>query len=305
MTTIAYQGTAASMDHVHAILAKVQQFTLAHGWKVESSGSDHIVVMPHPRCESIAICFNSKLRFSDVTKTIYAPVETHHEIAEFFFEIKPLLKRLRVDDDTGYWYSFLEERLKKKSRELLVFPEVRQEEIISGQLALPAYATSAEREFWTLDVDNRDPYYGNKKLLHYATIRNKIGNDLTNGSGQALTTADLVAQQEAEGLFTYDSEFYQMYQWHYFQDMAALWAWRNSSNKPTEIKRNRCNTFAYALEKFTDGSPAEAYGDKLERDVFLALDKLLEKEGPASPYRSLQIFYALLDFCHLNRKDVH
>lgn len=305
MTSITYQGMAHSTVHLHTIIAKVREFALAHGWKIESNVLDLIVVSPHPQCESIAISFDKKLRFSGVTKTAYSPVEIHHQITEFFLEIKPLLKRLRIDDDTGYWDSFLEASLNKKSRKLVVFPEVRQEEIISGQLFLSEHATLADKEFWTHDYDNQDPYFENRILLHYPSVRNRMGYDLANGTGFAFIADDIVANLEMEGFVPYDSEFFQMYHYHYFRAIAILWAWRNSIDKPTETKRNRCYAFAQALENGVEGGEKDGFGGKLHREASVALDVLLEKEGPASPYRSLQIFYALLDFCHLKRKDTY
>ncbi|MEK3884397.1 hypothetical protein [Paenibacillus sp. PL2-23] len=304
MTSIAYQGIAHSTVHVPAIIEKVREFALSYGWKIERNALDFIVVTPHRQCESIVIAFDQKLRFSGVTKTVYSPVEIHHQISEFFFAIKPLLKRLRIDDDTGYWDAFLEERLNKKSRELVIFPDVKQDKIITEQLFLSKHATLADKEFWTYDYDNRDSYFENRILLHYPTIRNLMGYDLANGRGFAFIADDIVVNLEKEGFVSYDSEFFQMYHSRYFNALAILWAWRNSIDKPTETKRNRCFAFAHALENGVEGGEQDGYSGKLHREASLALDILLEKEGPASPYRSLQIFYALFDFCHLKRKPI-
>ncbi|MFC5648689.1 hypothetical protein ACFPYJ_06025 [Paenibacillus solisilvae] len=124
MIIIAYQGIAPSMDKVHEVVAEVQKFSVTHGWQIESNDVDSIVVTPHPKCESISIAYDRKLRFSGFTKTVYAPVEIHHKIVVLFFEIKPLLKKLIIEDSTGYWDSFLEANLKKQIKEIVIFPEV-------------------------------------------------------------------------------------------------------------------------------------------------------------------------------------
>lgn len=299
MTTIAYQGIAPTMDKVHKVVAEVQKFSVTHGWQIESNDVDSIVVTPHPKCESISIVFDKHLSFSDFTKTVYAPVEIHHQIVVLFLEIKPLLKKLTIDDGSGYWDSFLEANLKKKIKEIVFFPEVKKEAIISGQLMLPEHSTKADKEFWAEDYDNRDPYFENRLLLHYPTIRNRMGYELSNGTGFAFVADDIVTNLGEEGFVAYDSEFFQMYDHHYIESIAILWAWRHSIDKPTELKRKRCYAFASALKNGFNGGEKDGYGSKLHRDASIALDILLEREGPASPYRSLQIFYALFDFCHL------
>lgn len=302
MTTIAYQGIAPSVEKVLELIAEVQKFSVVHGWQIEGKDVDSIMVVPHPKCESISITFDKKFRFSGFTKTVYAPVEIHHQIVALFFEIKPLLKKLIVDDGTGYWDSFLEANLKKQIKEIVIFPEVKKEAIISGQLMLPEHATKADKEFWAEDYDNLDPYFENRLLLHYSTIRNRIGYDLSNGTGFAFIADDIVTNLGDEGFVAFDSEFFQMYDHHYIQAIAILWAWRHSVDKPTELKRNRCYAFASALKNGFEGGEKDGYGSKLHRDASVALDILLKREGPASPYRSLQIFYALFDFCHLKAK---
>jgi hypothetical protein len=216
-----------------------------------------------------------------------------------------MLKKLHLEDETGYWDSFLEANLKKEFKKIVVFPEVKQEAIISRQLILPEHATNADKEFWTNDYDNRDPYFENRLLLHYPTIRNRMGDDLTDGTGFAFLADDIVTNLEKEGFLPYDSEFFQMYDYHYMRAISILWAWRHADDKLTEQKRKRCYAFAMALENGFNGGEKDGYTSKLHRDASIALDILLEREGSASPYRSLQIFYALFDFCHLKKKEIN
>jgi len=188
------------------------------------------------------------------------------------------------------------------TKEMVNFPYLEQDAIIDKHLVLPEHATYADKEFWAQDFDNRDPYFENRLLLHFPTIRNRMGYDLTNGTGVAFVVEDIVTNLGKEGFLPYDSEFFQMYDYHYMRAIATLWAWRRSIDKPTEQKRNRCYAFSIALENGFNGGEKDGFGSKLHRDASIALDKILEREGPASPYRSTQILYALFDFCHLKAK---
>lgn len=191
------------------------------------------------------------------------------------------------------------------TKEIVNFPLLPENEVITPSLTLPFYATQADEKFWKEDRDNQDRFYENTILLHYPTIRNRMGYDLTNGTGNAFVSEDVVAQLQKEGLFHYDAEFYQEFHDHYFNAISVLWAWRHTSEKPTKTKLNKCETFAYALYDSVIGLIDGEYPDfigKAHNDAFSALLLLLEKEGPASPYRSLQIMYSLLEFCKLTKK---
>lgn len=190
-------------------------------------------------------------------------------------------------------------------KEMINFSHLQQNSIIGGQLALPEHATHADKEFWEKDYDNRDPFFENRVLLHFPAIRNRMGYDLTNGTGVAFVVEDIVTNLEKEGFCPFDLEFFQMFDYHYMRAIAILWAWRRSIDKPTELKRKRCNAFAIALENGLNGGETDGFASKLHRDASLALDKILQMEGPASPYRSLQILYALFDFCHLRANMSH
>lgn len=158
-----------------------------------------------------------------------------------------------------------------------------------------------DKEFWREDYDNRHPYFENRILLHYPTIRNRIGFDLSNGTGYAFVADDIVRQFNKEGFYAYNSEFYHTFRYHYIRSLAYIWAWRQSAGKPTKVKQNKCHDFAMALENGFEGGEKDGFISKNHRNASLALDLLLEKEGPASPYRSLQIFYALFEFCGLKK----
>ncbi|RUS46022.1 hypothetical protein [Cohnella sp. AR92] len=191
-------------------------------------------------------------------------------------------------------------------RELEHFPLLSDNlvEILSYPSAYPPHATQADREFWEEDRDNRDPFYENTVLLHYPTVRNRMGYDLSNGNGDAFAAEDVSAQLQKEGLFRYPADFYRQYHYHYFEAIARLWAWRFTSEKPTKAKLNKCNAFASALYDgitgFVDGDFPDFLG-KAHKEAYFALLLQLEKEGAASPYRSLQILYSLLEFCGLTR----
>ncbi|MFC5407671.1 hypothetical protein [Cohnella soli] len=192
------------------------------------------------------------------------------------------------------------------ANELLNFPLLPEDEVILQPLILPPYATQADKMFWEDDRDNRDPFYENSILLHYPTIRNRMGYDLTNGSGNAIVAEDLAAQLQDEGLAPYTAEFFQQYHDHYFEKISTLWAWRHTSDKSNKTKIKKCQTFAHALyDSSLVGLIDGEYPDfisKTHEDAFTALLKLLDREGPASSYRSLQIMYSLLEFCNLTRK---
>lgn len=77
------------------------------------------------------------------------------------------------------------------------------QKMIIQQLQLPPHATESDKVFWENDYDNRHPQFENRLLLHYPVIRNRLGSDLTNGTGYAFVADDLVLhlKQEANKMF--------------------------------------------------------------------------------------------------------
>ncbi|MFD2614586.1 hypothetical protein [Paenibacillus gansuensis] len=192
------------------------------------------------------------------------------------------------------------------TKKLESFPSLPENEVILQPLILPPGANQADKHFWEEDRDNRDPFYANTILLHYPTIRNRIGYDLSNGSGNAFVADDIVSAYQKEELFHYDAEFYHEFHYHYFDAISVLWAWRFTRDRPSKTKLKKCRTFSQALYDsclvgLIDGEYPDFIG-KTHEDAFTALLKLLEMEGPATSYRSLQIMYSLLEFCNLKSK---
>jgi hypothetical protein len=179
VTTIAYQGSATSVENTHKIIAKVNDLSIALDWKIVKMEENTIEVTPHPKCESLSFVFDDKLKIEGFIKTVYA--------------------------------------------------------------------SDADAEFWHVDMDNTDPFYESSLYLHAPTIRNRLGYDLSNGTRYAFVAEDLVKNLNKEGFLAYDTEFYQMYSYQYFRDLAKLWAWKILEGKPTNIKRNRCSDFSLAL----------------------------------------------------------
>lgn len=143
MSTIAFQGIASSTNKIYEIIAKVKSFSVKNEWVISNSEADSILVIPHHKCEPLFFSFDKKLKFSGLVKTVYAPIDVHYQLVSLFFEVKPLFKKLIIDDETGYWDSFIEEKENKKLKEIVSFPEVSKELIISKPLILPEYAAPA------------------------------------------------------------------------------------------------------------------------------------------------------------------
>jgi hypothetical protein len=222
---------------------------------------------------------------------------------KFINNLLPLFKKLIIEDDTGYWDAYVESRLNKPIREIIDFPEIRESEVISGHLILPSYASDADAEFWHVDMDNTDPFYENSLYLHAPTIRNRLGYDLSNGTRYAFVAEDLVMNLNKEGFLAYDTEYYQMYSYQYFRDLAKVWAWKISEGKPTNIRRNRCSDFSLALYNGIQGGEKDGFSSKNHREASIALDKLFQNGGPASPPRSMEVLYGLLEFCKLKKNE--
>lgn len=288
--SIHYEGTASSFESVSSILSRVELYSNENNWKIDAIDKNNIIVIPHPKCESLSFVFNDNLKFSGCTKTGYAPTEIHEQVVKLFFEIKPHFKKLKIDDESGYWDAYQDVIRNKPIREIIDFPVASESDVIKEILYLPDNSLKCDFGFW-----NSDPLFAKPAVLHLPSIRNRMGYDLTNGSSYAFVVRDLLKDLSLNGFFTWDHDWFND-ECNYIVELSKLWAWKMSAGNPTNIKRNRCIAFGYAVGKGCYGLE-NGFFNKTHRDAWIALDILEQKEIEASPLRSLEILYALFDFC--------
>lgn len=288
-TTIHYEGKAKKENEVK-ILRYVQDYARSNEWYINSSEPNSIMVTPHPDSESIVIRFNKDLKFSGFVKTGFAPTNIHKQVVKLFYEIKPMLKRLAIEDESGYWLEYIEKESGHIAKDLMEFPTLSEKDVIKSELLqLPLYASEFDRNFW-----NTSPNYI-KPFMHVPTVRDRMGYDLLNNQ-YVLTAEEMVHVLENEGFAVipdWNDEIFS------FINLATLWAWKRATGmKDTKMKRNKCVAFAWALARGCHGFGG-GFLNQTHRRAHIAIDNMEQKEGEASPIRSLEILYGLFDFVGL------
>lgn len=291
--TIHFEGTALSQDQ-HKIIEFIETFARNHSWNINEKDSARIVVTPHPKSESIAISLNNKQKFSGSVKTAFATSDVHKQVVKLFYELKPMMRNLSIEDESGYWLEYVDHISKINKNSITKFPMLTKKDLITTELVLPSHATAMDHEFWKTTPNYMDPF------LNIAAIRDVMGYDLMNGS-HVLTAVELKEMLESEG-FTLNPPEEWIEDIEYLIHLATLWAWRQSSRmKATNVRRNKCVVFGWALARGCHGFGG-GFINQLHRRAQNAIDTLKSEEGKANPIRSLEIFYGLFDFCGFKKE---
>ncbi|RTE07187.1 hypothetical protein [Paenibacillus whitsoniae] len=288
--TIHYEGTAKKENEVK-ILRYIEDYARSNEWQININETNSIMVSPHPDCESLVIRFNENQEFSGFVKTGFAPIEIHQQFVKLFFELKPILKHLNIEDESGYWLEYIEKASRNTTKELTEFPAISEKDIVKPEfLQIPVYASEFDRSFWKSSSNYLAPF------MHIPTVRDRMGYDLLNGS-YILTSEEMGQLLESEG-FTVPPEDWKD-EVFYFINLAILWAWKRSTRmKVTVMRRNKCISFGWALGRGCQGFGG-GFLNQTHRRAHLAIDNLKQKEAEVSPIRSLQILYSLFDFVGL------
>ncbi|AIQ51051.1 hypothetical protein [Paenibacillus sp. FSL R7-0331] len=289
-STIHYEGTAKKVNEVK-ILRYIEDYARSNKWQINSNEHNSIMVSPHPNCESLVIQFNEYQNFSGFVKTGFATTEIHQQVVRLFYELKPMLKYLSIEDESGYWLEYLGKASGRTAKVLTWFPTLNEMDIVKPELLqMPTYATELDRSFWSVNPNYMKPF------MHTPTVRDRMGYDLLNGP-YILTAEEMGKLLENEG-FTVPPEDWKD-EIFYFINLSILWAWKRSTGmKATMMRSNKCIAFGWALARGCHGFGA-GYLGQTHRRAHLAIDNLEHKEGEVSPIRSLQILYSLFDFVGL------
>lgn len=289
--TIHYDGSVRKADVVK-VLSYIENYSKINEWQINMDENDSIMISPHPDCETLVFCINDNQRFAGFVKTGFAPLEIHQKIVKLFYEIKPLLKHLNIEDESGYWFEYSEKANGYTANELTEFPEISEKDIVNPKLLqVPLHASEYDRSFW-----NSTPNYIRPPFMHIPTVRDRMGYDLLNGPN-ILTAVEMQQLLENVGLAGPPEDWEDNV--FYFINLAVLWAWQRSSGmKATKLRRNKCMAFGWALARGCHGFCGGFLG-QTHRRAHLAMDNLEQIEEEASPVRSLQILYSLYDFVGL------
>jgi hypothetical protein len=291
-TTIHYDGTAKK-ENEDKILRYIEDYSRRNEWQININVTNSILVSPHPDCDSLLIRFNENQKFSGFIKTVFAPTEIHKQVVKLFYEIKPMLKHLTIEDESGYWLEYVDKVSEHTAKELTDFPTISEKNLIMPELLqLPIHASDLDRIFWNTNPDYIEPF------MHVPSVRDRMGYDLLNGS--YILTAEEMGQHLEDAGFTVPPEDWKD-EIFYFINLAILWAWKRSSGmKATKMRRNKCRAFGWALARGCHGFGG-GFLDQTHRRAHLAIDNLEQKEGELNPIRSLEILYSLFDFVGLKR----
>ena len=107
--TIHYAGRLTEPDKLPRLLDFVRGFAESRAWPFrvlqrENSATPYgFVLLPHPDCEPVEFEFGPRFRFEGWVKTQFAGPRTHIEVIDFLRQIQPLIGRLGVRDEAGYW----------------------------------------------------------------------------------------------------------------------------------------------------------------------------------------------------------
>ena len=112
--TIHYSGSALDTSRARAVLTLAKEYATAHRWRVTQAPQE-IVLYPAEWCEPIHLKFDGTVLAEDFVKTQYAGALVHRDVVGLFRRLAPRMRKLRVDDESGYWddrdYAKLEARL--------------------------------------------------------------------------------------------------------------------------------------------------------------------------------------------------
>ncbi len=293
--TVYYQGAAKS-ENVAVIIEYVEKYALAHNWHINQKDSISIMVTPHSKSESMEVSFDEKHKFAGFVKTGLAPDEIHEQVIRLFCEVRPMLKKLTIHDESGCWNAYIAQGNSKNKNEIIHFPTRSEEQLVTSELSLPPDASDIDYRFWKTSPEYLTPF------LHIPAVRDRMGFDLL--IGQYLPVAHEIKEElEKEGFYVLSIENWIGDDIGYFIYVATWWAWKQSSGmKATEMRRNKCIAFAWALARGCHGFGGGFLG-QTHRRAHMAIDKLEADENEAGPVRSLEIFYALFDFCGLKRPE--
>ncbi|QHW33685.1 hypothetical protein GZH47_24730 [Paenibacillus rhizovicinus] len=208
-----------------------------------------------------------------------------------FYQIKPMLRQLKIEDESGYWLEFIEQASGNTAKELTEFSEVSEKDIVQHELLqLPVSASEIDQRYW-----NSNPKYM-RPFMHIPTIRDRMGYDLM--TGPYLLIAEEMGQLLRNEGFIVDSSDWQNDEF-YLINLATWWAWtRSSGMKATALRRNKCQAFGWALARGCHGFHG-GFLNQTHRRAHLAIDNLEQREGEASPLRSIQILYGLFAYVGL------
>lgn len=292
--TIHYEGIIKK-NNEEKLISFIENSARNNGWRLDSKLINLIMVTPHQDCESIIISYDEALGFSGIVKTGFAPSEVHKQIVKLFYEIKPMLKKLIIEDESGYWLEYIDKASNRSFEELTHFPTIYEKDLIASELLqLSPYATDCDRDFWETTPNYVEPF------MDVLSVRNRMGYDLSN-KPYVLTASEIGEQLVSEG-FHVNAEVWEN-EIFYFINLATLWAWKRSNvMNATKMRRNKCKAFSWALARGCHGFEG-GFLDQTHRRAHIAIDILEQKEGTLSQIKSLEVLYSLFDFCGLKRED--
>jgi len=112
--TIHYSGSASDAARARAVLASARKYAAAHHWRV-TEAPEEVVLYPAEWCEPIHLKFEGAALAKDFVKTQFAGASVHRDVVGLFRGLAPLLRELKIDDESGYWddrdYAKLQARL--------------------------------------------------------------------------------------------------------------------------------------------------------------------------------------------------
>ncbi|MDQ6419128.1 hypothetical protein RB620_06710 [Paenibacillus sp. LHD-117] len=262
-----------------------------------SQGINETIVLPEPDGEALLINIDNRLCFEGELKISSLPDEKFEQVIELIFQLKPKLKSLRIVDDSDVWETYLEMMSITKKSVYTIFPTLTNEHIPHLVPTFPENPLSIDFNFWNDDSELIVPF------LNTQIIRDRMGTDLSKNKTYTITAKEIIEELNHEGFFTFPVDLlYEMYHSNYFKDLAKLWAWKMSLNKPSKQKISRCINFSEVITYGCYGTFA-GYINKTHRVACLSLDKLRTNEGAVSELRSLEILYSSLEYCGLRSKE--
>jgi hypothetical protein len=104
--TIFYEGKAAGKSQIQEVVATAKKYATWVAWdskKKTSKRATGITITPYPDTEDITIIFDENNEFKNFTKTQFGGIETHKKVIKLFETIEPLLEKVSIYDEGGYW----------------------------------------------------------------------------------------------------------------------------------------------------------------------------------------------------------
>lgn len=296
--TIHYEGSVESKEKLDNIIQTAETYSKQLNWTVKIFNEGAllgVVIFPHEKCEPVSLIFNKELKLSAFTKTQYAPREIHIEIVKLLYSLKTFFKKLIVFDESGFWDEYIDSFNKPTKTIEIKLPELSSRQIKELEEGFIAKSIN-EPESWFWNLSNKNLI---GPIIDFSTICDLMRKDLSNNRTIPITFSEVAQILEKENVRLIHEIEPDVPEFNLIS-LVEAWIRVAVDIVPEPIK---CSSFAWTISYGCWGLDG-GYISSLHRKSVNYLEQLMGlSEYPNSPEITLRIFYSLLDFYKMKRKN--